>query len=87
MSTLVTMEHMVQPQLLFNSILLPLTITIPNLISLSLFILLPGLSHEAIARLLAERYAHKGRKILTLLVKEQKLTPAEMRRSCMLPQH
>lgn len=45
-----------------------------------------GLSHVAIARLLAERYAHKERKMLTLLVKEQKLTPAEMRRSCMLPQ-
>ena len=28
----------------------------------------------------------KERKMLTLLVKEQKLTPAEMRRSCMLPQ-
>ena len=48
--------------------------------------LFSGLSHEAIARLLAERYAHKERKTLTLLVKEQKLTPAEMRRSCMLPQ-
>ena len=36
--------------------------------------LFSGLSHEAIARLLAERYADKERKILTLLVKEQKLT-------------
>ena len=45
-----------------------------------------GLCHEAIARLLAERYANKERKILSLVVKEQKLTPAEMRRSCMLPQ-
>ena len=51
-----------------------------------IILLILGLSHEAIARLLAERYAHKERKTLTLLVKEHKLTPAEMRRSCMLPQ-
>ena len=45
-----------------------------------------GLTHEEMARLLSERYAAKERKLLTLVVKEQKLTPAEMRRSCMLPQ-
>ena len=45
-----------------------------------------GMPHETMARLLSERYASKERKVLTLVVKEQKLTPAEMRRSCMLPQ-
>lgn len=47
---------------------------------------LTGLPHENVARIIAECFAKRDRQVLTLVVKDQKLTPAEMRRSFMLPQ-
>ena len=46
-----------------------------------------GLPHEAVAKLIAERFAKRDKNTLTLVVMDQKLTPAEMRRSFMQPQN
>ena len=48
---------------------------------------LTGLPHEAVAKLIAERFAKRDKNTLTLVVMDQKLTPAEMRRSFMQPQN
>ena len=45
-----------------------------------------GLPHDGVARLIAECFAKRNRPHLTLVVQDQIRTPAEMRRSCMLPQ-
>ena len=50
-------------------------------------LLFTGLPHEAVAKLIAERFAKRDKNTLTLLVMDQKLTPAEMRRSFMQPQN
>jgi len=47
---------------------------------------LSGLSHEAVAHLIAECFAKRDPPFLTLVVVEHRPTGAEMRRSCMLPQ-
>lgn len=48
--------------------------------------LFAGLPHESVAKLIAECFAKRDRNMLTLVVMDQKLTPAEMRRSFMQPQ-
>ena len=45
-----------------------------------------GLPHETVAKLIAECFAKRDRNTLTMVVMDQKLTPAEMRRSFMQPQ-
>ena len=46
-----------------------------------------GLPHETAAKLIAECFARKDKPSLTLVIMDQKLTPAEMRRSFMQPQN
>ena len=45
-----------------------------------------GLPHETVAKLIAECFAKRDRNTLTMIVMDQKLTPAELRRSFMQPQ-
>ena len=49
--------------------------------------LLLGLPHETAAKLIAECFARKDKPRLTLVIMDQKITPAEMRRSFMQPQN